>query len=232
MSEKTFAELLRKTTDCIREKDLFNKVNFLPFMPEFPYAVGKDFDFRAYMFTQKSKVWKLIRSIVESPIPNIFFVMPWDEFFDCEEEFAKWLTDNPQNLFTKEYSAQTDAFSFIYQKTFWELSSIVLACRGVRRVIDVAKPILEIFVDVNRLGLFALQCLVVNNIAAFEQYIVDCIKLAISREESCWLSFLLYALSYLYDIDRDGIERLFFQDKQTIDDVNLLLVNTKIKINE
>lgn len=178
------------------------------FSPDTPKAVGKNFDFKKHMESSHMAFWHYVKCFAYSEIPNCFFTLPWDEFFNSKSEFSSWLKINKNVSFAKEYLSDSSRFSFMYDKTYWEYFAIILACRGAENVLDVAKPILNIFADINRFGIFPLQCLVANNIPLFKNAIVECICTAIEREEEYWLNYLVALLSLQYSFDSKAIKSL------------------------
>ena len=193
----TIAERFLTIEKLYAESDIYaeKKEPFEPFDNANPYAVGKGFDFRQYMFESKQDFWQDIRFLTEAEIPNCFFVLPWDEYFNSREQLHKWLNENKKTAFAQEYLKDPNGFNIIYKKTFWELFAIILACRGADNVVDIAKPLLNIFVDCNRLGIFPAQCLVCNNIPIFEDAIIECDRKALAEKEEYWHIYLQKILS-------------------------------------
>lgn len=197
MLVKTFVDRFHDLDNLYFENDIYSeiKIPLKPFKLNNPYAIGKGFDLKEYMQISSLKFWKCIKFFVDSEIPNCFFTMPWDEYFNCKEKFVVWLEKNKDFDFTKEYLNNENIFSFIYLKQYWEYFAIILACRGAEKVLDVSKPILNMFVDINRLGFFPLQCLVANNIKFFKKDIKDCIFKAKEEGENYWLDYLTALLT-------------------------------------
>lgn len=210
LSVWTIAEQFLELNNLYFKTDVYSerKLPFEMFSPDNPKAVGKDFDFKKYMESSNLEFWRCIKDFVYSEIPNCFFTLPWDEFFDSKKKFPDWLKNNKNLAFAKEYLSDSSQFSFMYDKTYWEYFAIILACRGAERVIDVSKPILNIFVDINRFGIFPLQCLVANNIPLFKNAIVECIYKAIDNEEEYWSEYLVALLSLRYSFDGNAIKLL------------------------
>lgn len=210
MSVWTIAEQFLKLNELYLETDVYceKRQPFTMFSCDNPQAKGKDFDFQKFMENSSSEFWHCIKNFADSEIPNCFFTLPWDEFFNSYDNFSCWLENHREVAFAKEYLADKDIFSFIYDKIYWEYFAIILACRGAKNVMDVAKPILTIFADANRLGLFPLQCLVANNLPLFKDAIIECIYKAIDEGEDYWLDYLVSLLSLDYSFDGNAIKTL------------------------
>lgn len=207
MSAKTIAEQFLKLNDLYESTDnIYAEITspLVPFLPDNLYAVGKGFDYKKHMENSHLEFWHCVDYFVKSEIPNCFFTIPWDEFFDSKEQFSVWFKKNGNTAFAREYNESCDRFSFIYRKPYWEYFVIILACRGAKYVLDVAKPILNMFVDANRLGFFPLQCLVANNVQLFKTAIIDCMQVAIKEKEDSWLEYLKVLL-FLGNINYEDI---------------------------
>ena len=69
--------------------------------------------------------------MTESDIPNCFFTLPWDEFFDSKKRFEEWLKNNHKSDFAKEHNKDKENFSFANEKTYWEFLRLFLLAEGV-----------------------------------------------------------------------------------------------------
>lgn len=193
---KTIAEQLVELEKICSTENIYASVEFESFSDNDANVVGKGFDFHDYMVNSKDWYWKKIQKLVESEIPNSFFTSPWDEYFGSRDMTNRWCLSHPDSDFAKEY--RECLAKQMFHKGYWELFAVILACRGAINVVDVAKPICSIFVDVNRLGIFPLQCLVCNNLSIFKGALVECLSVAMNHGEDFWFECILKILLMQY----------------------------------
>lgn len=225
MSKLLYFDAFEKVEKLVNETEIYAKTKnpYKKSKSEYFTTTGEGFNYRDFMFeNQENEVWRIIKFLVESDIPNSFYVMSWDEYFNSENEFYKWLDKNRNSDFGSEFILNRQKFDLLRKKGMWEVFAIVLACKGVNNVLDVAKPLLCKFVDYTCLyGLIPLTCLISNNLLLFKKDIVECLYLAFEKEETAWIVYLLSLLSLNYDIKWKYGDKV---DKEKLDSI-LTVVN-------